>query len=352
MSDGERPTLRTLAEIAGVSAMTMSRALRGSRGVSPALKEKLVTLAESHGYRPDPEIRKLMQYLRKNRSSRLQGGICALISERWQRTEPEAYCRKVLDGARLRATDLGFVWHTIVMEDLLRQPRRISRKLVMRGIDGILVPPLFNACDIPSEMRWDDFSGVAATHSVTSPILHRVVPNHFYNISVICDHLYARGYRRLGLFATHDDEIRSRFHFTSAVAGFCFRQGLHFVPPLLVEHFFKLGNELNVWMEKERPDALILNGDFAANMVRDSLKLEIPGEVAIASADCQTDEWAGIVQLPEQIGTMAVDLLSGMVMHNEKGVPDHPTVLMVEGRWQDGALGSAPLVDRPSGGKP
>ena len=71
-----RPTLRSLAAEAGVSAMTMSLALRGSPGVSVTTRRRLRRLAESRGYRPDPHVARLMHHLRTRAPARAQANLC------------------------------------------------------------------------------------------------------------------------------------------------------------------------------------------------------------------------------------------------------------------------------------
>lgn len=44
-------TLRKLGKLAGVSQITVSRALRNDPHVSPETREKILDLAEKHGYR-------------------------------------------------------------------------------------------------------------------------------------------------------------------------------------------------------------------------------------------------------------------------------------------------------------
>lgn len=55
----DRPTMETLAEIAGVSKITVSRALRGSELVRPELREKIVGIARDAGYRMNVAARAL-----------------------------------------------------------------------------------------------------------------------------------------------------------------------------------------------------------------------------------------------------------------------------------------------------
>ncbi len=47
----------------------------------------------------------------------------------------------------------------------------------------------------------------------------------------------------------------------------------------------------------------------------------------------------GIDDLPEVIGARAVERLSRIIARGEKGIPEHPSVTMIEGVWHDGPDG-------------
>lgn len=351
MSDSkhpEGPSLRELARMAGVSTMTVSRALDGSRYVRAEVREKILKLAEENGYRPDPQFRKLMQYLRRSRGSRLRGGICSVESKEWLGAA-DSYCRRVLNGARARAGQLGFAWHTYSWEDLQRRPQAFARKLYQWGVDGVFLPPVPRGSHIPEEVDWNGLSVVCTSYSILSPVFTRVVPNHFRNMLRVCDCLYARGYRRIGLLRGAD-LVRAQLQFYSAIAGFCLERGLKLIHPLTIEEGGYRVENARLWFEREKPDVLIVNGDVAAAVVARDLELEFPGPVAMVSTDCASTEWSGTDQVPASVGSLAVDALSGMVIHGEKGLPQHPTVVMVEGRWQDGTLQSARGPEKSSTG--
>jgi LacI family gluconate utilization system Gnt-I transcriptional repressor len=53
MNDSHRPTLRTVADLSGVSVISVSRVMRGAPNISPALREKVLAAAEALGYRPN-----------------------------------------------------------------------------------------------------------------------------------------------------------------------------------------------------------------------------------------------------------------------------------------------------------
>jgi DNA-binding LacI/PurR family transcriptional regulator len=56
---GERPTMEMVAALAGVSKITVSRALRGSELVRPELRERIAKLASEAGYRMNVAARSL-----------------------------------------------------------------------------------------------------------------------------------------------------------------------------------------------------------------------------------------------------------------------------------------------------
>ena len=56
---GERPTMERLAALAGVSKITVSRALRGSHLVRPEVRDRIVRIARDSGYRMNVAARSL-----------------------------------------------------------------------------------------------------------------------------------------------------------------------------------------------------------------------------------------------------------------------------------------------------
>lgn len=58
-TSGERPTMETIAALAGVSKITVSRALRGSELVRPELRDRISEIAREAGYRMNGAARAL-----------------------------------------------------------------------------------------------------------------------------------------------------------------------------------------------------------------------------------------------------------------------------------------------------
>ncbi|MEO6003373.1 MAG: BsuBI/PstI family type II restriction endonuclease [Opitutus sp.] len=64
-----RVGLREIASAAGVCLMTVSLSLRGSSKISVDTRNRIQRLAINMGYRPDPEISRLMRHLRSSQTS-------------------------------------------------------------------------------------------------------------------------------------------------------------------------------------------------------------------------------------------------------------------------------------------
>lgn len=332
----ERPSYRSIANTAGVSPMTVSRVLSNHPGVSAHLRDLVLNTARDMGYQPDPALRKLMLHLRQRKVTRLQGSICSLESTAW-RSNFDRYFRGVVGSAKARAESLGFAWEVFPLEEFLARPKHTTRILYHRGVEGILLQPspaFFANRVLPSDAMWNLFSVVAASRAITSPSFRRVVPDHVKNLILACRSLTERGASRIGLVLAHELERLVNYHFTAGYTSFHFSTGREMHPPFLY-HNRNDHHQLREWYNRTKPDALIVSSGRAAGPIAEALGLSIPGPVMFAAVGYLEDKIAGIDELPEQVGAIAVDILSGMIMHHEKGIPGHPTTTTVEGVWRE-----------------
>ena len=285
-----RPTLRTLAAEAGVSAMTFSLALRNRPEISAATRRRLQRLARLRGYQPDPTIAKLMQHLRLSSQARGQANICGLIeaggSDDGGRHE---FAIRVQSGLKKRAESLGFAFSTM---ELPAEAHRagLQRVLRSRGVEGVVILPMPRQRDLSALLDWEYYSVVSVTSSVTAPRVHTVTPNHFDNIIRACRRLTEEGYRRIGLAISRDWDERVRHRWAGGVAWQNAFGRTESVPPFLGAG---VGPRLAdpgfaAWLDSHRPDV---------------------------------------------IGSVAIEILAGMVSRGERGIPERPLSIMVDGEW-------------------
>src|SRR5688500_3309706 len=80
LSSDQRPTLRMIAQRAGLSGSAVSMALRTHPRISAATRERVQRIARELGYRPDPDVAKLMNHLRLRHKPRFNVSLVALTT--------------------------------------------------------------------------------------------------------------------------------------------------------------------------------------------------------------------------------------------------------------------------------
>ena len=328
-----RVTLRMIAERAGLSLTAGSFALRNNPKIPAATRQRVRRAAEELGYRPDPQIAKLMHHLRARRAPAFQSTLAALTTIPEESRLP--YIQEIVRSARGTAESLGYKLQLLTMEEAPEARPDLQRMLLSRGVEGILLLPLRAPRELGRLLEWSKFAVVATTYAVLAPEFHRVVPHQFNNMLTLCRELMQRGYRRIGLVepAQHDRTVNRSF--SAAVTWQSFFGGTEPVLPLIYEGAQPL--ELKSWFARERPDVIIGSGDADGRAMARELGLRIPGPVGFASANKSDPSiFAGMEERPADIGAAAVRLLASLLQHGEKGIPAVPTVTMVKGEWIDG----------------
>lgn len=326
-------SIRDVAEAAGVSAMTVSKALRNLPKVSARTRTRIIRIATRIGYRPDPEIAKLMHHLRQRSRSTLHSLICAITDRPADRAHP--YHRGLVVGAERRAQSRGYGFTLISFDGDVARQRQLRRVIWARGVQGVLLLPLREPVDLSGLLPWSDLAAVGVTLSLLAPSVHRAIPNHFANTLRICRELNARGYRRPGLVIDAGQELRVEHAFSAAVIRHNLVGHRVNVPPFIYEKLEPAA--LVRWHRREAPDAIIATDDGICREYARILGLPIPGPVGFVATNTRAGSTiAGIDELPAEVGASAVDLLAGMIQHGERGLPRHPTTTELHGTWVDG----------------
>ncbi len=122
--------LKDIAERAGVSVMTVSKALRAEPDVSPTTRARIKALAQEMGYVPDSTAQGL-----RSRTSRLLGVVISSI------TNP--LFTRVVRAIEEQAYQAGYdviIAHTF--NDTAREHTCI-RRLLSRRVDGLFISPVY-----------------------------------------------------------------------------------------------------------------------------------------------------------------------------------------------------------------
>jgi len=124
-------TLKDVALAAGVSSMTVSRAMAGIPGVSVRVRKQIHELADQLGYRPNAAARMMR--------SRQTGQVGVLIRNApdWPLHYPAAY--EFILGINERLEAEGYVLTLVRINDVLGSRKQPSRVFQEHMLDGVIV---------------------------------------------------------------------------------------------------------------------------------------------------------------------------------------------------------------------
>lgn len=334
--------LRTIAEKAGVSRMTVSLALRDDPQVSKETCEVIRKIARELGYQPNPKVSRAMAELAKSRHIEANERLAFLTSDAtedgWCQWQHHVEC---FNGARQRALDYGYVLEPFWLRRPSMTSEKISRMLWSRGIDGVMIAPLGSDYELNGQRTfdfdWDRFSVVELAETLDEPRFDCARHDHFDGMLLALFSLERLGYRRIGLAMERVLDVRTRHRWYSAyllwesVRGYTQDLPVHFYEQFDVDCLVK-------WQKECHLDAVV----SIRNSLCDELAeagLQIPEELGIAVLDRPAGEdprLSGISQHTAAIGSAAADLLVGLVRRGKKGVPDFPNQKICAGIWVEG----------------
>jgi len=183
--------LKDIAVRAGVSIMTVSKALRSAKDISPATRERICKLAAEMGYVPD-----LSAQLMRSGKTKLFGLIISAA------TNP-IYARIVM-AIEERAHELGY---DLLFAHSLNQPSREEaciRRFLLRRVDGLFITPVYRLT--PTAVAYEEIR----RFKVPTVILgHRgLFCSQFANVETddiaasyaVTKHLIELGHKRIAYF--------------------------------------------------------------------------------------------------------------------------------------------------------
>jgi LacI family transcriptional regulator len=180
------PTMRDVAALAGVSAMTVSRVLHDDPKITDETKRRVLDAVQQLGYRRDENARNL----RLGRSSGLIGLVVTNIAN--------PFYAQLATGAGETAEQLGMgVVLVNTGEDKQREMRLIN-DLVSRRVDGIIVAP---AGDDHRHLDSERLQGAPVVLTARPPIgitADCVLVDDYGGTKEAVGRLIARGHTKIG----------------------------------------------------------------------------------------------------------------------------------------------------------
>jgi LacI family transcriptional regulator len=329
--------MAAIAREVGVSAMTVSRALRNDPRVSPELAEKIRSTAERLGYRPNPLVSALMSQRRRKTPSPYEPvlGFVTRFQTRdgWKRVR---LYREFFDGAGRTASKHGYQLQEFWLGEPGMTSKRLSQVLRTRSIHGLILAPLPEPRG-RVDLEWEHFCSITLGYSIAQPGLHRVCNHQFRSIQQLLARLRELGYRRpcLALPKSLDDRVLHQW-----LGGFLVDQTNFKSAPLPV--FLRADEKwmqapFARWLNRYEPDVVIGQQKELFVWIEQSGR-RIPQDIGFAHLDCSAPNGrvSGIYQNGPEVGAASADTLVAMLQRNEHGLPTLPHTLLIEGSWVQG----------------
>ncbi|MEZ5277454.1 MAG: LacI family DNA-binding transcriptional regulator [Opitutaceae bacterium] len=330
-----RVTLADVARRAGVHPTTVSVALRDSPRIPEKTRVRLKLIAEEMGYVPDPGARALAGYRGNTNAPRsvIPIGYITNWHTRWGWKEVTAH-PDFFEGASQRAAELGLsIEHFWLREPGLTHGR-LSQILDSRGITGIIIASHVREIDEELQFAWERFSAVKIDYFPHFPELAMVTSDQMNAVRIAVQRALAAGYRRIGFVMDDGYDITVDRLWS---AGFVWeQQAIH--PADRIPAYMIPGNApLNEWIREHRPDVIIGKAEWVLPTLN-GMGLAVPRDMSFIDVFLEdaTGELAGVRQNHCSVGAAAVDILSGLIRHNSRGIPEIPIRTLIEGTWVDG----------------
>lgn len=338
------PSLGQIAQQAGVSRAAVSMALRNHPRIPEATRQRIQSIAAKLGWRPNPLLAEAMSAIRAGQPPAERVTLAYITAhakrDAWRRVP---FFRRCHEGAAARAAGAGYQLEHFWLGEADGHAARLGDILYARGIVGVLIAPLPEPAAL--DLQWSRFAAAAVAYTLTEPRLHRAADNHCASARVAVARLHATGRRRIGLAlgASYERRVHGLWS-----AGYLWQthelgiedQTLLHRPSELTENTFI------AWVRRTKPDAILGTDVRLLGWLRGA-GYSLPGDIAFASLDLPDADGsvAGVYQDAFGIGACAVDLLAGQLLRHERGLPEKPRTLIVDGRWCDGATAPPSTAD-------
>lgn len=269
-----RPTLKAIAERAGVSVATVSRALSGRGQVDEATRRRILQIAEELGYAPDMAARSLV--LRRTEN-------IGFLIHALQSLAPHTFYGEILTAAEQELRRHRYHLQFAMVEDEALPPLIKENR-----VDGLLLV----GCDLPTSLirtlKERRIPLVLVDHHL--PGIDSVFTDNVGGAFQATSHLIRLGHRRIAFVTETLDNLSFRERFEG------YRQaleahGLPFDPDLVAEgeRGFEGGFvAMRRLLERTRPTAVVAANDPTAASAMRAIRahgLRIPEDIAIVGFD-------------------------------------------------------------------
>ncbi|CAM2151029.1 LacI family transcriptional regulator [Pararobbsia alpina] len=271
-------TLAHVAERAGVSQMTASRALNGRSGVSAKTRREVVRIATQLGYRVNIAARKL-----SNGRSRIIAVLAPDLTNQ--------FIGQLLIGAGEAARKVDYEMLVYTLFDESRRSHDEVLRLLQQFADGLIAILPRGATDYVQALYAANMPIVMLDHRGEFAKLPTIASNHYEGATMAMQHLLELGHSRIG-FLTGPDEPGAAADRLLAYHHVLAQHGIRIDPQLISQGDFTQRGGFEAARRllalKRRPTAIFAVNDMAAFGALDAIKdagLSVPGDMSLIGFD-------------------------------------------------------------------
>ncbi|HNX04670.1 MAG TPA: LacI family DNA-binding transcriptional regulator [Opitutales bacterium] len=338
----KKVTMADVARAAGVSKNAVSLALRGSSEIPDATRARIEKTAEKLGYRRSPAVGRVMSMLRGGATAGSAGTIALFNVNQ----DPKAFrdhptIPNYVSGCTARAAALGYATDSFWLHEPALSGARWREILFSRSVTGVIFIGLMRENRLPDFIKpvIEAFPCVVTGVRTRQPALSFACTDHHIVALRAFERALSLGYKRPGLVLDReiDELVERRFS-----AGYMTGQA-HIPPEDRLRPFTEVAQAranpelFRRWLETEKPDVIFTLYNVVRHWLED-LGVSVPGQMGLIQLEWRRSrpDWAGMDQHNDFVGAVAVDMISGMMLGGEKGVPPFPRATLVGPTWVDG----------------
>ncbi len=328
-------SLKTIAGRTGLSIATVSRALSGSGLVREKTRLEVQRIADEIGYTRPPLVGAIMSSLRRSSQHRYLGNLGLIYIAKPDETGWIPFHEESIKGAQARATELGF--NLSVFRHVPKDNRHaaLNRVLKSRGITGLIFINAQAQGDF-SSFDWTPFASAQIDYPISVPVLHTMGIDHHRTLRMALTRLMDMGYRRIGFFIERYKDIRLAYRWSGAFAAF--QRGAEKLKPIPELELPSIDRAVFLkWFNRHKPDVIVGHKTVAMRWLREE-GVRVPEDAGFFNLNWNESDvpCAGLDLQASEQGQVAVESVVAQIHQFDKGVPDHPKTIYIEGRWVDG----------------
>jgi LacI family transcriptional regulator len=196
-------TIRDIAQAAGVSHQTVSRALNGSSSIRAETRQQVMEVAQRLSYRPN----RLAGSLRRKKT-----GVIGLVVSDIE----NQFFAEIISGAESEASARGYSLILANSGEEMERERQAVKSLLSLQVDGIVISPAEGDQSYLTTERPEGFPIVAINRPINSVGCDAVLSQNDIGAKLATEYLIGRGHRNIGAIVSSAHLVTSR----ERLAGF------------------------------------------------------------------------------------------------------------------------------------